>query len=88
MYNYFHYISFYLTFLLEDRSINLEEVYTLFNISSLYTVKYVPAAIGAHRHRMHDDGCTDAACSYFFPPTQTATETKSAPLARRYNITM
>lgn len=39
-------------------------MYALFNISPLYTVKYVSAANGAHRHRMHDDERTDAVRCY------------------------
>lgn len=38
----------------EDRSIILNEMQTLFNISPLYVVKYVSAANWAHRQRMHD----------------------------------
>lgn len=55
--------SAFLTFVLEDGPIRLDEMDALFDISSLYTVKYVSAANGTHRHRMHDDERTDAARS-------------------------
>lgn len=41
----------------------LDDLQTLFNISPLDAVKYVPAAVGAYGQQMHDDEGTDAACS-------------------------
>lgn len=60
-------------------------MYALFNISPLYTVKYVSAANGAHRHRMHDDERTDAVRSYL--PRKTKLHRKSDRVLQRGSST-
>lgn len=71
-----------LTFLREDRSIILNEEYTLFSISSLYTVKNVFAVVeGACKHRMHYHLRTEATCLLLSPPAAESSNGKKISLS-------